>query len=120
VVNALLAERIDDEPFLRLIKKWLKAGVLDTNGKVPRPESGTPARWHRLVGVGECVPALCVRICGSRKYFDEVVKARRFCIVMPMTLSAVLDEQKKQSGFTTSWKNGYGSSDWNWRKTKHR
>ena len=26
----MLAERIDDEPFLRLIKKWLKAGVLDT------------------------------------------------------------------------------------------
>jgi group II intron reverse transcriptase/maturase len=38
----MLAERIDDEPFLRLIKKWLKAGVLDTDGKVLRPESGTP------------------------------------------------------------------------------
>jgi RNA-directed DNA polymerase len=25
-----------------LIKKWLKAGVLDTDGKVLRPESGTP------------------------------------------------------------------------------
>ena len=36
-----LAERIDDEPFLRLIKKWLTAGVLDTDGQV-RPESGTP------------------------------------------------------------------------------
>lgn len=38
----MLAERIDDEPFLRLIKKWLNAGVLDTDGKVLRPESGTP------------------------------------------------------------------------------
>jgi RNA-directed DNA polymerase len=38
----MLWERIDDEPFLRLIKKWLNAGVLDTNGKVLRPESGTP------------------------------------------------------------------------------
>lgn len=38
----MLAERIDDEPFLRLIKKWLKAGVLDTDGKVLRPDSGTP------------------------------------------------------------------------------
>ena len=37
----MLAERIDDEPFLRLIKKWLKAGVLDTDGQVLRPESGT-------------------------------------------------------------------------------
>lgn len=38
----MLAQRIDDEPFLRLIKKWLNAGVLDTNGQVLRPESGTP------------------------------------------------------------------------------
>jgi RNA-directed DNA polymerase len=38
----MLAERIDDEPILRLIKKWLKAGVLDTDGKVLRPEGGTP------------------------------------------------------------------------------
>ena len=34
----MLAERIDDEPLLRLIKKWLKAGVLDTDGKVLRPK----------------------------------------------------------------------------------
>src|ERR1044072_4769973 len=38
----MLAERIDDEPFLRLIKKWLKAAVLDTDGQVLRPKSGTP------------------------------------------------------------------------------
>jgi group II intron reverse transcriptase/maturase len=38
----MLAERIDDEAILRLIKKWLKAGVLDTDGKVLRPEGGTP------------------------------------------------------------------------------
>ncbi len=38
----MLEQRIDDEPILRLIKKWLKAGVLDTDGKVLRPEGGTP------------------------------------------------------------------------------
>ena len=38
----MLAERIDDQAILRLIKKWLRAGVLDTDGKVLRPESGTP------------------------------------------------------------------------------
>jgi len=38
----MLAERIDDQAMLRLIKKWLKAGVLDTDGKVLRPEGGTP------------------------------------------------------------------------------
>src|SRR5436190_5404605 len=38
----MLAERIDDEAILRLIKKWLKAGVLDTDGQVLRPKGGTP------------------------------------------------------------------------------
>lgn len=38
----MLAERIDDQAILRLIKKWLKAGVLDTDGQVIRPADGTP------------------------------------------------------------------------------
>jgi RNA-directed DNA polymerase len=38
----MLGERIDDQAILRLIKKWLKAGVLDTDGEVLRPEGGTP------------------------------------------------------------------------------
>jgi RNA-directed DNA polymerase len=38
----MLAERIDDKALLWLIEKWLKAGVLDTDGKVIHPETGTP------------------------------------------------------------------------------
>lgn len=38
----MLSERINDRPFLRLIWKWLKAGILDTDGKVIHPETGTP------------------------------------------------------------------------------
>ncbi len=38
----MLRERIDDEAFLSLIRKWLKAGILDRDGKVIHPESGTP------------------------------------------------------------------------------
>jgi RNA-directed DNA polymerase len=38
----MLAERVDDKALLWLIKKWLKAGVLDTNGKVLHPVTGTP------------------------------------------------------------------------------
>ena len=38
----MLGERIDDVAFLNLIRKWLKAGILDTDGKIIHPESGTP------------------------------------------------------------------------------
>ncbi len=38
----LLKKRIDDKPFLRLIRKWLKAGILETDGQVSHPETGTP------------------------------------------------------------------------------
>ena len=38
----MLAERVDDKSFLWLIGKWLKAGVLDTDGKVLHPATGTP------------------------------------------------------------------------------
>jgi RNA-directed DNA polymerase len=38
----MLQERIDDRAFLRLVKKWLKAGILDTDGKVIHPATGTP------------------------------------------------------------------------------
>jgi RNA-directed DNA polymerase len=38
----MLRERIDDRAFLNLIDKWLKAGILDTDGKVLHPDTGTP------------------------------------------------------------------------------
>jgi RNA-directed DNA polymerase len=38
----MLEERINDKPFLRLIQKWLKAGILDTSGEVIHPATGTP------------------------------------------------------------------------------
>ena len=38
----MLKLRIDDRPLLRLIGKWLKAGVLEEDGKVMHPETGCP------------------------------------------------------------------------------
>ncbi|AGA32808.1 RNA-directed DNA polymerase (Reverse transcriptase) [Thioalkalivibrio nitratireducens DSM 14787] len=38
----MLALRIDDRAFLHLIRKWLKAGILDTDGQVLHPDAGTP------------------------------------------------------------------------------
>jgi RNA-directed DNA polymerase len=41
-LEEMLKERINDGALLRLINKWLKAGVLETDGQVIHPESGTP------------------------------------------------------------------------------
>ena len=41
-ILAMLEERIDDRAFLCLIRKWLKAGILDRDGQVIQPDAGTP------------------------------------------------------------------------------
>lgn len=38
----MLEERIDDKALIQLIRKWLKAGILETKGQVIHPETGTP------------------------------------------------------------------------------
>lgn len=38
----MLEERINDGAFLQLIKKWLKAGVMEEDGRVMHPATGTP------------------------------------------------------------------------------
>ena len=38
----MLAQRIDDRAFLHLIRQWLKAGILDTDGTILDSERGTP------------------------------------------------------------------------------
>jgi RNA-directed DNA polymerase len=35
-------ERIDDRPFLRLVEKWLKAGIWESDAAVAHPVRGTP------------------------------------------------------------------------------
>ncbi len=38
----MLRQRIDDRAFVNLIRKWLKAGILETDGQVIHPGAGTP------------------------------------------------------------------------------
>ncbi|WP_258876388.1 hypothetical protein [Clostridium sp. CM028] len=41
-IMKMLGLRIKDKPFLSLIMKWLKAGILDIDGKVIDPLNGCP------------------------------------------------------------------------------
>jgi len=65
----MLAERIDDGALLRLIRKWLKAGVLDTDGQVLHPVTGTPQ--------GGTVSPILANVCLHYVldlWFEKVVK----------------------------------------------
>ena len=54
----MLALRVNDGALLGLIRKWLRAGILEEDGRIEHPESGTPQRGERFSGVGQRVFAL--------------------------------------------------------------
>lgn len=66
---AMLSEHIADTSFLRLIYQWLKAGVLETDGQVTHPVSGTPQG-----GVVSPVLANMYLHYALDEWFEEVVK----------------------------------------------
>jgi RNA-directed DNA polymerase len=41
-MEKMLAERIADGAFLNLIRKWLRAGIMEEDGRVIHPQTGTP------------------------------------------------------------------------------
>src|SRR5438132_3647996 len=65
-----LRVRINDRAFLHLIRTWLKASILDTDGQVIHPETGTPQG-------GTVSPVLAnVSLHDALDlWFDKVVKA---------------------------------------------
>ncbi len=56
----LLALRIDDKPFLRLIRKWLKAGILEPDGTVHHLRRGLTARRECFTDTRQYLSALCL------------------------------------------------------------
>jgi group II intron reverse transcriptase/maturase len=41
-VVRMLSERVNDKAFIRLIQKWMKAGILEEDGQVIHPNTGCP------------------------------------------------------------------------------
>jgi group II intron reverse transcriptase/maturase len=94
----MLEGRIDDRALLWLIKKWLKAGILDTDGMVIHPATGTPQggivspilaniylhyaldRWFQQVVKRHCRGEAClIRYCDDYICaFQERADAERF------------------------------------------
>ena len=65
----MLRWRIDDRAFRGLIRNWLKAGVLETDGRVIHPQSGSPQG-----GIVSPVLANVYRHYALDLWFEKVVK----------------------------------------------
>ena len=84
----MLGERVDDRALIGLIRKWLKAGVLEEDGRVEHPATGSPQGgvispilanvylhyvmdlWFHRVVVKQCRGEACLI-----RYADDVVCA---------------------------------------------
>ena len=66
----LLELRIDDKAFIRLIRKWLEAGVLEPDGAVNHPEKGSPQG-----GIVSPILANIYLHYALDVWFEEIVKA---------------------------------------------
>jgi group II intron reverse transcriptase/maturase len=67
----MLEERLEDGAFLRLIKQWLKAGGLDTDGQVLHPATGTPQGGSRSPILAKVYLPYALD-----RWFHQVVKPR--------------------------------------------
>ena len=66
----LLEHRIDDKAFIKLIRKWLKAGILEPDGAVNYPERGSPQG-----GIVSPILANIYLHYALDVWFDQTVKA---------------------------------------------
>jgi len=67
----MLSERINDRAFLNLIRKWLKAGILEPDGMVIHPDTGTPQG-----GIISPILANLYLHVVLDKWFEEEIKPR--------------------------------------------
>ena len=116
----MLSERIDDEPFLRLIRKWLKAGILDTDNMVIHPLTGTPQG-----GVISPILANIYLHYVVDLWFEKVVKkhinGKAVIFVMPMISYVFSRTSAMPKDSIELYRNDWRSSDWNylWIRQKY-
>jgi RNA-directed DNA polymerase len=131
----MLEQRIDDRAFLRLIGKWLRAGVLEEDGKVLHPLTGTPQGgvispvlaniylhyaldlwFERVVRKGTTGQAMMLRYADDFVVaFEHQEEAKRFLEVLPTRLAKfgleLSGEKTKLVPFRRDGQEGNGGFD---------
>jgi group II intron reverse transcriptase/maturase len=105
----MLSLRIDDRAFVGLIRKWLKAGILEPEGHVVHPDTGTPQG-----GIVSAVVANAYLHYVLDLWFAKVVKPRcrgeRCCVGMWTIGCARFAGARTQSGSTGCCRSGWRNS----------
>lgn len=81
----MLEKRIDDKPFMRLIRKWLKAGILEPDGAVEYPEEGTP-QGGIISPSSPISTSIMPWMCGLNRPSRRTAEERLTCAGMQTTL----------------------------------
>jgi Reverse transcriptase (RNA-dependent DNA polymerase) len=92
----MLEKRVDDKAFLNLIRKWLKAGILD-EGQVICPITGTPQAvvWYRQFWLIFIFTRCWMS--GFMKQYKRIAEDRFIFVVMRMILFVLLNMKKMRS-----------------------
>ena len=117
ILVEMLSRRIGDQTLLRLIRKWLKAGVLDTDGKVTHPLTGTPQG-----GIVSPILANVYLHYALDVWFHEVVKwhtTGEACLIRYADdFVCAFQNQDEAQHFFGRWSIAWKSSDFNWPPPK--
>ena len=99
--------RVGDRRVIRLIRKWLKAGVME-EGEVTRPEVGTPQGGvaSPLLANTTCITSSITGLSGGDATTPRVTS---FWCAMPMTSSPALNTRPMPSGFRQNYGTGWRS-----------
>jgi len=107
----MLSERINDGPFLRLIRKWLKAGILDTDGQVIHPATGTPQ--------GGIVSPILANV-----YLHYVLDMWFEKVIKPDCKGSVyswycFNTNERRNGSMENFPNVWVNLTWSWHRIRH-
>ncbi len=109
----------DRKRILRLIQKWLRAGVSE-EGKWSKTEVGTPQGAVGVTAAGQHLPALCIPIYGSGTGESDYRAAGDLIVVRYADDIVMGFENRDEAGAVSPRMEGIRlqSSDWSYIRTR--